>query len=96
MKKARLPFPENLCVELAERTLLERQVDPAELLPVLEQYPHPDKKTILLLNYQEQKSLAEIGSILGLTTERIRQKRNSALWDLRRTLYPDAPVKNKK
>ena len=88
-----LPFPENLCQDIVKRTYLSRKIDPEIVMDALSQLRDDvDPKDILLLHYQEGKTLTAIGQIYGLTAERIRQKRNIGLWKLRRIMFPGAPA----
>lgn len=94
MKKSKneLQFPENLCADIKNRTSLSRQIPPGAITDALEQLNRsfPDLNNILVLLYSEHKTLAQVGEIYGVTAERIRQKRNIALWKLRRIIYPSA------
>lgn len=82
----KVPFPDNLCEDIVQRTHLAQRIDPEMVLNALEQLNNNHKQT-LLMHYKEGKTLTEISRIYAVTPERIRQVRNHELWELRRIIF---------
>lgn len=81
-------FPQNICLELF--TSLHTPEIPSEndVLNAITQIKDPRNRDILMAVYQDRKTLESIGKSIGLTKERVRQRRNLALWEIRRILFP--------
>lgn len=92
--KTHMDFPGNICLRIGNSIFAAGVPKEEDVLSAIECIENTTNKQILLESFRDGKTLKEIGHQLGLSTERVRQRRELALRSVRKVLFPPAKREN--
>ena len=82
IKDKALPYPENIIKAMNLDENINADID--ALYDIVRYKTTPPNKELLLEYFKENMKMSDIGKLHNLSTERIRQKINLSLWDIKR------------
>lgn len=81
-------YPQNICLNLYSNTHAPSIPSEEDVLSAIKLIKDEKNKQILLASFRDGRKLEDIGKSMGLSKERVRQRRNLALWEIRRIIFP--------